>query len=93
MYDSCRELQDKINEVLVTHVTDPTCREICMLRYGFRDGESHTLDQIGKMYGISREAVRKKLEKTMAKIQKDEELQALFRQYMHDTAYGEAAEM
>jgi RNA polymerase primary sigma factor len=36
----------------------PREREIIMLRYGLKDGVVHTLEEVGKIFGITRERVR-----------------------------------
>lgn len=41
---------------------------IMMLRFGITDGFCHTLDEIGKVYGITRERVRQIEKKTMLKL-------------------------
>jgi len=33
-------------------------REVIILRFGLRDGESHTLEEIGQQYGVTRERIR-----------------------------------
>lgn len=43
-------------------------RDVIMLRYGFDIGQERTLDQVGKMRGISRERVRQILVKAMQKL-------------------------
>jgi len=44
-------------DALLSQVTESE-RNVLTLRYGFRDGETATLDSIGKKFGITRERVR-----------------------------------
>ncbi len=37
---------------------DQRTRDILMMRYGLRDGEQHTLEDIGKKFGLTRERIR-----------------------------------
>jgi RNA polymerase primary sigma factor len=41
---------------------------IVRLRFGLADGESHTLDEIGKVYGVTRERIRQIESTTMTKL-------------------------
>ena len=38
------------------------------LRFGFKDGISHTLDEIGKMFGVTRERIRQIEEQALKKL-------------------------
>jgi len=49
-------LKDKIDQVLET-LTDRE-REIIKLRYGLGDGYTYTLEEVGRMFKITREAVQ-----------------------------------
>ena len=53
LYDS---LKEQIEEVL--NELTPREQEVVRLRFGFEDNRPHTLAEIGKNYGISRERVR-----------------------------------
>ncbi|SNY37148.1 RNA polymerase primary sigma factor [Paractinoplanes atraurantiacus] len=59
-------LQDEIEAVLSTL----TEREagVVRLRFGIRDGNPRTLDEIGQVYGVTRERIRQIESKTMAKL-------------------------
>jgi RNA polymerase primary sigma factor len=59
-------LQDEIRAVLATL----TEREagILRLRFGFVDGRPHTLDEISRIYGVTRERIRQIEARTMAKL-------------------------
>jgi len=59
-------LQDQLASVLATL----TEREagVVKLRYGFTDGRAWTLDEIGQVYGVTRERIRQIESKTMSKL-------------------------
>jgi RNA polymerase primary sigma factor len=59
-------LQDQLASVLSTL----TEREagVVRLRYGFTDGRAWTLDEIGQIYGVTRERIRQIESKTMSKL-------------------------
>ena len=44
-------------EEALTHLSERE-QEIVRLRYGLRDGKAHTLEELGKMLGVTRERVR-----------------------------------
>ncbi len=68
-------LQDQLQSVLATL----TEREagIVRLRYGLTDGQPRTLEQIGQIYGVTRERVRQLESRTMAKLRHPSRCQAL----------------
>lgn len=43
-------------------------QEVLRLRFGFKDGISHTLDEIGKMFGVTRERIRQIEEQALKKL-------------------------
>lgn len=49
-------LRERITEVLRS--LTPREREVIELRFGLRDGHPRTLDEVAKMYGITRERIR-----------------------------------
>jgi RNA polymerase primary sigma factor len=51
-----RLLKDRIEEVLKSLA--PREREVIELRYGLRDGNPRTLDEVARIYGITRERIR-----------------------------------
>jgi RNA polymerase primary sigma factor len=59
-------LQDQLESVLNTLTT----REagVVRLRYGLSDGKPRTLDEIGQVYGVTRERIRQIEFKTMVKL-------------------------
>jgi RNA polymerase primary sigma factor len=51
-----RLLRDRINEVLRSLA--PREREVIELRFGLKDGTPKTLDEVARLYGITRERIR-----------------------------------
>jgi RNA polymerase primary sigma factor len=49
-------LKDRINEVLRSLA--PREREVIELRFGLKDGQPRTLDEVARVYGITRERIR-----------------------------------
>jgi RNA polymerase nonessential primary-like sigma factor len=61
------------NDVRIVLATlDEREQQVIRLRYGLDDGQPRTLDQIGKMFGLSRERVRQIEREVMAKLRKGE---------------------
>lgn len=50
------EVRGQISQIL--KACKPREREIIELRFGFRDGVEHTLNEIGQKFGVSRERIR-----------------------------------
>jgi RNA polymerase primary sigma factor len=59
-------LQGEINEVLAT-LTDREA-SIVRLRFGFTGGRPHTLDEISRVHGVTRERIRQIEARTMTKL-------------------------
>lgn len=70
-----RSLRRKIEEVLKT-LSDKEA-QVIRLRYGLDDDEPKTLDEIGKIMGISRERVRQIEKKALKKLRMNKTLNAL----------------
>jgi RNA polymerase primary sigma factor len=72
-------LEDEIGAVLATL----TEREagILRLRFGFTDGRPHTLDEISRVYGVTRERIRQIEARTMAKLRHPSRTRSL-REYL-----------
>ncbi|MBV1941423.1 RNA polymerase sigma factor [Streptomyces sp. BV286] len=68
-------LRDTIQAVL-SHMT-PREAGIITLRYGLRDGQAKTLEEIGQVYGVTRERIRQIESKTMSKLRHPSRSQAL----------------
>ena len=64
-----------INKVLKT--LDEREQSVVRLRYGLDDGRPHTLDEIGRVFGISRERVRQIERDSMAKLRVGDRSEAL----------------
>ena len=59
-------LKDHLDEVLLS--LGEREREVVRMRYGLRDGEQHTLEEVGRYFGVTRERVRQIESKTLAKL-------------------------
>jgi RNA polymerase primary sigma factor len=59
-------LQEQLHSVLAT-LSEREAGVVSM-RYGLTDGQPKTLDQIGKVYGVTRERIRQIESKTMSKL-------------------------
>ncbi|MCK4301015.1 MAG: sigma-70 family RNA polymerase sigma factor, partial [Planctomycetes bacterium] len=60
-------LKDKIRHVLSTLTYRE--REIIKLRYGLGDGQTYTLEEVGRMFNVTRERVRQIEAKAVRKLQ------------------------
>ncbi|MBV8993756.1 MAG: RNA polymerase sigma factor [Pseudonocardiales bacterium] len=68
-------LQNQLHSVLAT-LSDREAG-IVRLRFGLTDGQPRTLDEISRMYGITRERIRQVESKTMAKLRQPSRSEAL----------------
>jgi len=68
-------LHDDLWRVLGT--LDDREQSVIRLRYGLDDGQPHTLDQIGKRFGLSRERVRQIEREVMSKLRQGERAEKL----------------
>ncbi|MFA5099025.1 MAG: sigma-70 family RNA polymerase sigma factor [Candidatus Paceibacterota bacterium] len=68
-------LKNKINEILVDLA--PREQEILKLRFGLDDGITHTLEEVGKKFGVTRERIRQIEVKALAKIKGHSKSKAL----------------
>ncbi|HEX8761317.1 MAG TPA: RNA polymerase sigma factor [Pseudonocardiaceae bacterium] len=68
-------LRDELRSVLAT--LSEREADVVRLRFGLTDGQPRTLDQIGRIYGVTRERVRQIESKTMAKLRRPPHSQAL----------------
>ena len=59
-------LQEQLHSVLET--LSEREAGIVSMRFGLTDGQPKTLDQIGKVYGVSRERIRQIEARTMSKL-------------------------
>jgi RNA polymerase primary sigma factor len=68
-------LQEQLNAVLDT-LSDREAGVVSM-RYGLTDGQPKTLDEIGRVYGVTRERIRQIESKTMSKLRHPSRSQVL----------------
>jgi RNA polymerase primary sigma factor len=73
-------LQDHLRSVLAT--LSEREAGIVRLRFGLINGHQHTLDEIGQVYGVTRERIRQIEYKTMSKLRHPSRSHAL-RDYLH----------
>jgi RNA polymerase primary sigma factor len=59
-------LQDQLKQVLLT--LSEREADVVRLRFGLTDGQPRTLDEIGRVYGVTRERIRQIESKTMSKL-------------------------
>ncbi|QDT67537.1 RNA polymerase sigma factor SigA [Planctomycetes bacterium MalM25] len=68
LYDTNQEmLKDRLDEVMAELTYRE--REILKLRYGLTDGYSYTLEEVGKIFSVTRERVRQIESKAVRKLQ------------------------
>lgn len=72
---SRRILADQVNEILGD--LSEKEREILALRHGLNDGIQHTLEEVGKMFGVTRERIRQIEAKAHEKIRQHEKVNRL----------------
>ena len=68
-------LQEQLHRVLAT-LSDREAG-VVMMRFGLNDGQPKTLDEIGKVYGVTRERIRQIESKTMSKLRHPSRSQVL----------------
>lgn len=72
---SRRILADQVKEILAD--LSEKEREILMLRHGLSDGIQHTLEEVGKMFGVTRERIRQIEAKAHEKIRQHDKVNRL----------------
>jgi len=70
-----RILNDQIREIL--DELSPKEKRIIEMRYGLEDGISHTLEEVGKEFGVTRERIRQIEAKVHDKIRSNDKIQKL----------------
>jgi RNA polymerase primary sigma factor len=68
-------LREKILEIM--NDLTPREQEIIKLRFGLRDGVTHTLEEVGKKFGVTRERIRQIEAKALEKMKEHEKSKAL----------------
>lgn len=68
---------ERIVGQIADKVANLRSREIISLRYGLKDGQRRTLEEIGQQYGITRERVRQVIENALADIKTPDSLNSL----------------
>ena len=81
---------DAAARVLLTHAVEEALdqlsdreRRVVRLRFGLDDGEMHTLEEVGKEFGVTRERIRQIESKTLAKLRHPARSQRL-RDYLQE---------
>jgi RNA polymerase primary sigma factor len=72
---SKRILQDQFQEIL--NDLSPKEQKIVEMRYGLKDGINHTLEEVGKEFGVTRERIRQIEAKVHDKIRSNEKVMKL----------------
>lgn len=67
-----QELSSNVKKLLET--LTPKQRDVIMLRFGLKDGQTKTYEQIGELCGISRESVRQIKNKALRLLKKQNEM-------------------
>ena len=62
------DTKDEIQEVLCT--LTPREEEVLKLRFGLHGGTCHTLEEVGNMFGVTRERIRQIETKALRKIRR-----------------------
>ncbi len=68
-------IKDLIGEIIVD-LTERE-REILKMRFGLEDGVTHTLEEVGKVFGVTRERIRQIEAKALEKIREHKKTKAL----------------
>jgi RNA polymerase primary sigma factor len=68
-------LRERLNEILVDLA--PRERKIISLRFGLEDGITHTLEEVGKEFGVTRERIRQIEAKALQKIRNHQAIKKL----------------
>ena len=68
-------LKNKIHEILID--LTPREQEILKMRFGLEDEITHTLEEVGKKFGVTRERIRQIEAKALEKIKRHSKIRAL----------------
>jgi len=75
--------ENAIYQLMKGHVGDslivlfPREQKILKMRFGLEDGRTHTLEEVGKEFGVTRERIRQIEAKALQKLRKDEKAENL----------------
>ena len=70
----------KIYLILLDCLTEKE-RNVILMRFGFLDGEIHTLEEIGTIYKVTRERIRQIENKALKKLFRSHYMQEIYKQY------------
>ena len=68
-------LKERLKEILVD--LSPREQKILAMRFGLDDGNTHTLEEVGQEFGVTRERIRQIEAKSLQKIREHEKLKKL----------------
>ena len=68
-------MRDKIKEILVD--LTPREQKILKMRFGLEDGITHTLEEVGKVFSVTRERIRQIEAKALTRIKNHEKAHTL----------------
>lgn len=68
-------LREQLNKIIAT--LKPKEQEVILLRYGLKDGQPKTLEEIGDIFGVTRERIRQIESKALAKLRRPSTKSAL----------------
>jgi RNA polymerase primary sigma factor len=68
-------LRERLDDILVD--LEEREREILSMRFGLEDGVTHTLEEVGQKFGVTRERIRQLQAKALEKIRKHKNLERL----------------
>ena len=68
-------LQSRLKEILVD--LNPREQKILSMRFGLNDGVTHTLEEVGQLFGVTRERIRQIEAKSLEKIRKHKKLKKI----------------
>jgi RNA polymerase primary sigma factor len=68
-------LRERLNEILVD--LTPRERKILEMRYGLKNGITHTLEEVGKEFGVTRERIRQIEARALERLREHQEIQKL----------------
>lgn len=70
-----RILKDHLNEIISE--LSPREQKILEMRFGLKDGVTHTLEEVGKVFGVTRERIRQIEAKALDKIRQHHKIEKL----------------